>query len=90
MRLFQLLWIGLVELSLSACEQQQSVPMGQPGDPMYTVDPNAAGPLTFAELRVNFTALDRPISERQRRCVKKAIERRAQELGDPAAYQPDD
>lgn len=64
--------------------------MGQPGDPMFTVDPSATGPLTFAELRVNFTALDRPISERERRCVRKAIERRAQELGDPALYKPED
>ncbi len=90
MRLFCLLWIGLVLLSLAACEQQGAVPAGQPRDPMYTVDPNATGPLTFAELRVNFAALDHPMSERQRRCVRKAIERRAQELGDPASYQPED
>lgn len=64
--------------------------MGQPGSPLYTVDPNATGPLTFAELRVNFSALDDPMSERDRRCVKKAIERRSRELGDPASYQPED
>lgn len=64
--------------------------MGQPGDPLYTVDPNATGLLTFAELRVNFAALEEPMSERGRRCVKRAIEHRAQELGDPAVYQPED
>ncbi len=64
--------------------------MGQPGAPMYTVDPDATGLLTFAELSVNFTALERPVSDRERRCVKKAIERRAQELGDPASYKPED
>jgi hypothetical protein len=57
---------------------------------MYTVDFNATGPLTFAELNMNFTALDRKTSERERRCVKKAIERRAQELGEPASFQPED
>ena len=64
--------------------------MGQSGDPMFTVDPGATGPLTFAELRVNFMVLNRPISERERRCVRQAIERRAQELGDPASYKPED
>ncbi len=64
--------------------------MGEPGAPLYTVDPDASGPLTFLELRMNFSALDDPMSERERRCVKKAVERRAQELGDPAAYQPED
>ena len=77
-------------LLLTACEQAEPVPMGQPGDPMYTVDLGATGPLTFAELKVNFGALDEPMSERQRRCVKKAIERRARELGDPASYRPED
>lgn len=90
MRLFHILWIGSVLLLLAACERQESVPMGQPGDPLYTVDPEMTGPLTFAELRVNFTALDQPMSERARRCVKNAIERRSQELGDPATYQPED
>ena len=90
MRLHLLLRISLVPLLLAACEQEGSVPIGQPGEPLYTVDPNATGPLTFAELRVNFSALDDPMSERDRRCVKKAIERRAQELGDPASYQPED
>ncbi len=90
MRPYGFAWIGVVLLALAACQQQEAVPMGQPGDPMYTVDPNMTGPLTFAELRVNFTALERPVSERERRCVKKAIERRAQELGDPASYQPED
>lgn len=64
--------------------------MGEPGAPMFTVDADAKGPLTFDELRINFTALDEPMSDRGRRCVKKAIERRAQELGDPATYQPED
>lgn len=41
-------------------EESEAVPMGRQGDPMYTVDPNVTGPLTFAELRVNFTALERP------------------------------
>lgn len=86
----RLSWIGLTLFLLAACSQEEPVPMGQPGDPMYTVDPHATGPLTFAELRLNFTALDHPVSERQRRCVKKAIERRASELGDPASYQPED
>ncbi|MDJ0918089.1 MAG: hypothetical protein QNJ05_10010 [Woeseiaceae bacterium] len=90
MRLSHFLWIGLVPLVLTACEREEPVPMGQPGDPMYTVDPDATGPLTFAELRVNFTALDEPVSNRERRCVKKAIERLAQELGDPATYRPED
>ena len=90
MRLLLLLWVGLMPLLLPACEQEEPVPMGQPGDPMYTVNPDASGPLTFTELRVNFTAIDEPMSERQRRCVKKAIERRAQEMGDPASYQPED
>ncbi|MEO1594520.1 MAG: hypothetical protein AAFS02_04670 [Pseudomonadota bacterium] len=57
---------------------------------MYTIDPEATGALTFAELRVNFTALDEPMSERGRRCVKEAIARRAKRLGDPAAYQPEE
>ena len=90
MRLMHLLWVCLLPLLLAACEQDEPVPMGKPGDPMYTVDYDATGPLTFAELRVNFTALDEPLSEHERRCVKKAIERRAQELGDPASYQPED
>ena len=90
MRLFTVLWIGLVPLLLAACDQGEPVPVGQPGDPMYTIDHDATGPLTFAELRVNFAALDEPMSERQRRCVKKAIERRAEELGDPASYKPED
>ena len=64
--------------------------MGNPGDPIYRVDPRATGPLTFAELRINFRALDEPMAERERRCVKRAIERRAQELGDPAAFKPED
>lgn len=90
MRCFHLLGLGAVLLALSACEEQEPIPPGQPGDPMYTVDSSATGPLTFPELRLNFTALDRPTSERERRCVKKAIERRSQELGDPARYQPED
>lgn len=90
MRLLRLPWMGLALLSLAACEQQDPVPVGTPGDPMYTVDPDATGSLTFEELRVNFAALDDPMSERERRCVKKAIERLAQELGDPASYQPED
>ena len=90
MRLSLLVWIGLVSLLLAACEKEESVPIGQPGEPLYTVDPNATGPLTFAELRINFSALDDPMSERERRCVKEAIERRAQELGDPASFQPED
>jgi hypothetical protein len=90
MRLCRFLWIGLALLLLAACEPQEPVPEGRSGDPLYTVDFNATGPLTFTELRVNFTALDQPTSERERRCVKKAIERRARELGDPASYQPED
>ena len=90
MRLFRFLWIGLAPLLLAACQQLEPVPPGKPGDPMYTVDPDATGPLTFAELRVNFAALDRPVSEPERRCVRSAIERRAQELGDPASFQPED
>lgn len=90
MRLHHFLWIGPLWLFLAACEQGEPVPMGTPGDPMYTVDPDATGPLTFGELRVNFTALDEPMSDRGRRCVKKAIERLAQELGDPAAFRPED
>ena len=90
MRLLFLVWIGLVPLLLAACEKEEPVPMGQPGTPLYTVDPNATGPLTFAELRINFTALDDPMTERERRCVKRAIERRSEELGDPASYQPED
>ena len=90
MRLLHTLWTGLLALALVACEQEEPVPMGTPGDPMYIVDPNATGPLTFAELRVNFTTLDEPVSPLRRRCVKNAIERRAQELGDPASFQPED
>ncbi len=90
MRLLLLVWIGLISLLLAACEKEEAVPMGQPGEPLYTVDPNATGPLTFAELRINFSALDDPMSERERRCVKEAIESRAQELGDPASFQPED
>ena len=90
MRLVCLLWVGPVLLSLAGCERQEPVPIGQPGEPLYVIDPDATGPLTFPELRVNFTALDADVSERQRRCVKKAIERRAQDLGDPAAFKPED
>jgi hypothetical protein len=90
MRLFPVLWIGAALLWLPGCERHEPIPVGKPGDPLYTVDFNAIGPLTFAELRMNLTALERPVSERERRCVKKAIERRAQELGDPSSYQPED
>ncbi len=57
---------------------------------MFRVDANATGLLTFEELRINFAALDAPMSDSGRRCVKKAIERRAEELGDPATYKPED
>ncbi|XOV83210.1 MAG: hypothetical protein ACFHXK_20450 [bacterium] len=90
MRRCQRLWIALALPFLTACERSEPVPMGQQGEPMFRVDSSAAGPLSFEELQLNFTALPEPISERQRRCVRHAIERRSQELGDPAAYQPED
>ncbi len=89
MKLFSRVWLGLPLLVLVGCAEKESVPMGEPGAPMYVVDADATGPLTFAELQVNFAALDYPVTEAQRRCVKKAIERRAEELGDPAAYKPE-
>ena len=90
MRHRHLLCTSLVLATLAACAPGDPVPMGNPDDPLFSVDADATGPLTFAELRMNFAELDEPMSDRQRRCVKKAVEYRAEELGDPATYQPED
>ena len=90
MRLSLLMWFGLAVFLLAACEKEEPVPEGPAGEPLFTIDPDATGPLTFEELRMNFAALENPLSERGRRCVKRKIERRAEELGDPASYQPEE
>jgi hypothetical protein len=87
---FPLPYVSFVAFFLAACGPEVPVTAGEPDDPLYSVDEDATGPLTFDELQINFAALDDPVPGPVRRCVKNAIERRAQELGDPASFQPED
>lgn len=57
--------------------------------PFFSVDQNGNGPLTMSELQINIpSAIDKQLSDVQRSCVIKAIERLANEAGDPETLNP--
>ena len=71
---------------LSACSGDES---GAEEPPFFTADRNATGPLTLAELQIDIPDdVEKWMSKKS--CFMHAVERRAQEAGDPAAIDPDD
>jgi hypothetical protein len=58
--------------------------------PFFVVDRHATGPLTLAELQIEIPdRIEMAFSTADRSCFLRAIERRAQEAGDPAELDPD-
>jgi hypothetical protein len=72
--------------------------VGEPGEsavahsnepPMFRIDENATGPLTMDELQFTVPAeMKKLMSARTIDCWREAIEKQAQEAGDPAAIDP--
>jgi hypothetical protein len=67
-----------------------------PGDsvadepPFFVADRDATGPLTLAELQINIPdEIDKALNDSKRSCFFDAVERRANEAGDPAHLEPD-
>lgn len=77
-------------LSLSGCSEIGGQPDGEASAaPLFQIDRTATGPLTLAELQVRLPAhLLADLSDEGAACYLNAVERRAQEAGDPARIDP--
>ena len=85
--------IGLLSclFLLVACSGNESDDAGAEEPPFFTADRNATGPLTLAELQIDIPRdVEKWMTESKKSCFMNAVERRAQEAGDPATIDPDD
>ena len=81
--------IALVACSGPDSDRPDDSPAEEP--PFFTVDENATGPLTLAELQIDIPSdVERWMSKDKKACFMNAVERRAQEAGDPASLDPND
>lgn len=57
--------------------------------PFFTADKTATGPLSLTELNIRLPGeIDKELSDSERACFFEAVERRANEAGDPANLDP--
>lgn len=81
-------------LVVTACSGSDPGPLDDTAadePPFFVADPSATGPLTLAELQIHIPAdVDKWLTDRGRACFLQAVERRANEAGDPAELDPDD
>lgn len=87
----------LVSILILNVFSEEAVVYASQEKPFFSVDQNGIGPLTMSELQINIpSAIDKYLSNEDRSCALKAIERLAMEAGDPetlnsssVAYLPD-
>ncbi len=75
---------------LCACSDTGSTGGGAEEPPFFQAKRFGSGPLTLAELKIDIPdEIERDMSEAQKACFLEAVERRAEEAGDPADIDPD-
>ena len=91
MRILALLYAALLLVACSGNESDNPTDASAEEPPFFTADQHATGPLTLAELQIDLPSdVELWMTESKKSCFMDAVERRAQEAGDPAAIDPDD
>ncbi len=75
---------------LCGCSGPDATGDGAEEPPFFQAKRFGSGPLTLAELKIDIPdVIERDMSEAEKACFLEAVERRAEEAGDPALIDPD-